>query len=337
MAASSPARGDFLDRLDANHNGLLEASELSDRVRPLIERAARHAGLDPSRPISIEKLRKGKNGDSDRSRDDEDNDRDDRRRDDENDDAPPLVPGFGVSRELPAVPGFGTGEADEDDEKDRRRDDNDRDRRRRDRDRDDDRRRSRDSDDDREERYRRYAEGLIRRYDENHNGRLEKDEWRGMRGEPEKADKNGDGVITREEMIERLLDYSRRRSRGDDNDRDDSRSSSSSESRGESDNETPPHRFLTAVERLPEGLPDWFRDRDRDRDGQVMMHEYASSWTPERAREFARHDLNRDGVVTPKEALPEEEEEEAEEESSQSRDEERREDDRRGWRSWRRR
>jgi hypothetical protein len=343
--ADSPARGDFIDRLDANHNGLLEASELSDRVRPLIERAARHAGLDPSRPISIEKLRKNKSGDSNRSRSGDrrrDDDRgrdDDRRRRGSDDDAPPLVPGFGVSRDLPAVPGFGTDEADRDDEKDRRRDDNDRDRRRRrDRDRDDDRRRSRssrDSDKDREEKYRRYAEGIIRRYDKNRNGRLEKDEWSGMRGEPEKADKNRDGVITREEMIERLLDYSRQRSRGGD-DRNDSRSSSSSGSSAASDAAAAPHRFLTAVERLPEGLPDWFRDRDRDRDGQVMMHEYSSSWSPDKAREFARYDLNRDGVVTPREALPKEEEEEATKET-EGRGEEDREDGRRDWRSWRRR
>jgi hypothetical protein len=335
---------DFIQRLDANGNSLLESSELSDRVRPLIERAARHAGLDPSRPIPIEKLRQGRRGGSDRSRGDSRRDGDERGARDHrgaDGDAEPLVPGFGVPQELPAVPGFGAGEAGPDGEESRRSSDGERDRdrdRSRGRGRDDDRRRwgrsSDNSSNDNEERYRRYAEGMIRRYDGNRNGRLEKDEWSGMRGEPQKADKNGDGVITQEEMLERLLSYSRERSGGGGRDESRSGSSSSSSSSTRStlgESSAAPHRFLTAVERLPEGLPDWFRDRDRDADGQVMMHEYSSSWSSEKAEEFARYDRNRDGVIIPNEALP------SEDEGTESRSEDRSNGDRGHRRSWRRR
>ncbi|MEN1681025.1 MAG: calcium sensor EFh, partial [Planctomycetota bacterium] len=63
------------------------------------------------------------------------------------------------------------------------------------------------------------------------------------------------------------------------------------------------YRFTPQAERLPEGLPGWFRDRDRDGDGQVAMHEYASSWSDRRAEEFARYDGDGDGFVSPSEAL----------------------------------
>ena len=64
-----------------------------------------------------------------------------------------------------------------------------------------------------------------------------------------------------------------------------------------------PMRFLTAKERLPKGLPDWFADRDADGDGQVTMAEFAERWTPDTAREFDHYDRNHDGVVTAAECL----------------------------------
>jgi hypothetical protein len=62
-------------------------------------------------------------------------------------------------------------------------------------------------------------------------------------------------------------------------------------------------RFLTAAERLPEGLPDWFTEKDEDGDGQVSMAEFATDWTPQKAAEFARYDLNGDGLITAQECL----------------------------------
>ncbi|MFO0896304.1 MAG: hypothetical protein U0836_02645 [Pirellulales bacterium] len=63
------------------------------------------------------------------------------------------------------------------------------------------------------------------------------------------------------------------------------------------------YRFLSAMERLPGGLPSWFRDKDRDRDGQVLMSEWTTQWTDSAVNEFSKHDRNGDGVITPSEAL----------------------------------
>ena len=37
--------------------------------------------------------------------------------------------------------------------------------------------------------------------------------------------------------------------------------------------------------------------------GQILMSEYAASWTDSTAAEFAKYDLNGDGFITPKECL----------------------------------
>lgn len=51
------------------------------------------------------------------------------------------------------------------------------------------------------------------------------------------------------------------------------------------------------------GLPDWFARSDTDGDGQVMMSEYSTTWTDEKVAEFARYDLNSDGIITGRECL----------------------------------
>jgi Ca2+-binding EF-hand superfamily protein len=62
-------------------------------------------------------------------------------------------------------------------------------------------------------------------------------------------------------------------------------------------------RFRTPKERLPDGLPEWFRRRDVDGDGQVTMAEFAQEWTPDKLAEFNRYDLNHDGIITAAECL----------------------------------
>lgn len=69
------------------------------------------------------------------------------------------------------------------------------------------------------------------------------------------------------------------------------------------DDQRKSYRFKSPVERLPAGLPSWFRSRDANRDGQVAMSEYSRTWTDRTAEEFRRLDLNNDGFVTPKECL----------------------------------
>jgi hypothetical protein len=62
-------------------------------------------------------------------------------------------------------------------------------------------------------------------------------------------------------------------------------------------------RFLRPNERLPKGLPDWFRTKDANGDGQISMAEFAAEWTPAAEAEFLRYDLNGDGFITPDECL----------------------------------
>lgn len=181
-------------------------------------------------------------------------------------------------------------------------------------------------------RVRQYAEGLLRQYDKNKNGTLEREEWSELRGRARESDANGDGVITLEELVAALGGSSR--GRGDSSTSASASSAPSSSpsasasspstsaspsptsastgpgpggpastSHGAAPAQPRPYRALLPHERLPEGLPDWFARKDANQDGQVTMAEYASDWTDARAAEFAAYDLNNDGIITPAEAL----------------------------------
>jgi len=187
-----------------------------------------------------------------------------------------------------------------------------------------------------EQRVRQYAQSLLRQYDANKNGVLERDEWQNMRGSPEKADRNNDGVITLEELTAREFERnqlaisggspssssggssgwtstssgaassasggsgsSTRSSGGRSTWGGQSRSSSTSSKSGQPGRV----RFLTPLERLPKGLPDWFVQKDANEDGQVSMAEFAVEWTDAKATEFQKYDLNNDGIITPEECL----------------------------------
>jgi hypothetical protein len=323
---------DFLQRLDANGDGSLDPREVPDRMRPFVDRAARQAGVDPSRAISLRALRGGSN-DSRRGGSREEGPPmgfrppweegpprgdDSRRRESSGSDSSstvvPGVPGFDLPDEqLPPVPGFGgaltapvaaipRGEAG----------------------RGDSERRSSTSSGDSpsssgppasgEDRTRRYAESLLRQYDNNRNGVLEPDEWATMRGDPGKGDTDGDGKLTLDELSVRLSGGSR----SDEDRGSGSRGGPSPGGPGPGGSAftrigpprsmspsggTKPKRFLTPTERLPEGLPSWFARSDADADGQIMMAEYASTWSDAKVSEFLKYDLNADGVITPQECL----------------------------------
>ena len=63
------------------------------------------------------------------------------------------------------------------------------------------------------------------------------------------------------------------------------------------------YRFKTLGERLPEGLPEWFKSNDGNGDGQIMMSEYAKNWNAQMLESFDKFDFNADGVITPEECL----------------------------------
>jgi len=143
-----------------------------------------------------------------------------------------------------------------------------------------------------DERIRRYAEGLMKQYDENHSGKLEKNEWEKMRGSDwAKADKDGNSELTLQEIAEHLAAQA-------------GGSASSSSSSGTA-KPVSTKRFIqrSAWDRLPSGLPSWFKEKDRDRDGQVLMAEFTDKWTHDQLREYQKYDLNGDGVITPAECL----------------------------------
>jgi len=155
---------------------------------------------------------------------------------------------------------------------------------------------------------RKYAQSLLKRYDKNKNGVIDKDEWGGMRGDPAKHDLNKDGHLTLDELIIRLNNYNRKKNSSE-------KSSSSSKNyqsrkgddsasaRSHTGEDKKPYRALTPLERLPTGLPDWFARDDKNGDGQVAMAEFAVAGSKAKADEFAGYDLNHDGVITPSEYL----------------------------------
>jgi hypothetical protein len=142
------------------------------------------------------------------------------------------------------------------------------------------------------QRIREYAESMMRKYDENKNGMLEQDEWKQMGGgDHGAADRNGDGRLSLDELTLRFSGGGERRG-----DRD--------ERRRDGDVERKSYRALTAVERLPKGIPDWFTKKDANADGQVAMAEYGTSWSDSELAEFQKWDVNNDGYITPDECVP---------------------------------
>jgi len=267
--------------MDANGNGTLEPNEVPEERRGMFRFLAGRMGFDPEKPVAIDQVRQtvmrqsenreegagpGESGQASPNKPAE----------------KPLVPGFGVQQALARVPAFGerveagtssggsSGGASNSDE--------------------------------RNSRMSRFAGFVLRRYDRNRNGTLEKEEWGDMREDPSPADRNHDGVLTLEELTAGLAE--RMGGRSDESGGGSSRSSDESSGSGAAgSNGRKSYRFLTSAERLPEGLPDWFARQDANADGQVAMAEYAAYWSDSTAREFDRYDLNHDGVITPSECL----------------------------------
>lgn len=188
----------------------------------------------------------------------------------------------------------------------------------------------------------RYAQRIIDRHDRNRDGRLQVSEWQSMRGSPSKADRDGDGVVERDEMIEYVAEYGReRRIRllppplGDLAElppllHPTTAGASEEEPAGEKvgATERPQVRdglpgdggeavntesaredlrrrdtkFYAPASRVV-GVPAAFLSRDRDGDGQLTLPEFAPKKDRGSLEEFSRHDRNGDGVITVAEYL----------------------------------
>jgi hypothetical protein len=62
------------------------------------------------------------------------------------------------------------------------------------------------------------------------------------------------------------------------------------------------YRFSRGTDKLPTGLPSWFKSRDTNGDGQVSLSEYSRTMSESTVAEFRRYDSNDDGMITAKEA-----------------------------------
>lgn len=268
----------MLRGFDTNKDGVIDPNEVPEDRRRFLGFIGGRMGVDFSQPVAIDKLREKAaerfGGDTKKK------------------EPEPLVPGFGESVSEATVLAFGQRESEATTSSGgtssaRGQNSNEQD-----------------------ARAQGFAEMMMRRYDRDGNGVLERDqgEWEGVRGDPNEIDRNHDGRIDRDEMVARVAAYmsgNRGRDRGRDRgDRGGDAGGYGGEPRGESQEMTKKsYRFLTATERLPEGLPGWFTERDRNKDGQISMAEYSSYWSDSEARKYQQYDLNDDGMITPEECL----------------------------------
>jgi hypothetical protein len=157
-----------------------------------------------------------------------------------------------------------------------------------------------------DERVRTYASAYLAQRDTDKSGALEKskDEWKEVRGDPEQIDTDHNGVITLDELIQRFANRPRLGGGGGGGPATSSAAPTASSTTSVAATPTgKAKRFLTPTERLPAGLPSWFGSADKNGDGQISMFEYSPNWTEAKAAEFSKYDLNHDGIITPDECL----------------------------------
>ena len=188
----------MLQNIDTNHNGIIEPEEAQGPNAFMLDRILRNAGIEPKYPMPISKIQEAmtnqfriQNGQSalpstpDKTSEEA-----------KSGDAAgaPLVPGFGevASIKLTPVPGFGVpiATATASAKKSGASGDSSS--------------TSTASTPPLDDRIRQYAKSLMKQYDKNGNGQLEKEEWMEMKPEYRAADKNHDGIITLDELTEFL-------------------------------------------------------------------------------------------------------------------------------------
>jgi Ca2+-binding EF-hand superfamily protein len=279
---------EFLGRLDANGNGVIDVDEQQGPAKFMISRLQRYdPEIKEGEPIPLsrivetfEKARAEREGGGDQRSDggrrsDRDRERDERAIADEAVTVELLVPGFGnPAWTPPPLLGFGpaaellTVSVTAEDQQE--------------------------------------AAKRMQYFDKNKDGVLTADELTSQfAGNPMDFDRNRDGRLTERELAVR---YAVRREGNE-----------AAEQATEDDKAKPVDRSQRTTEsdlyngrksyridgprRAPEGLPGYFTDRDTNGDGQIAMAEFASEWSEAVVEEFFAADSNRDGLITAEEAL----------------------------------
>ena len=138
--------------------------------------------------------------------------------------------------------------------------------------------------------YRKYVDGLFKNYDENKDGRLNKDELGEMRRPPKDADANKDGFVDKNELIASVS----KKSGGGDSGSSAKSSVSTKASKALDSKRRKPSKTYNAADSI-------FGGKDTNSDGQLQMSEFAEEWTNDLVQEFRGKDFNNDGVITEKE------------------------------------
>jgi Ca2+-binding EF-hand superfamily protein len=293
----------LLQSLDTNHNGMIDAEEAQGPNGQMIENILRRAGIEPKYPVSISKIQeamnnrsRGMTGNAPASSTTEKTSEEAKPADAT---STPLVPGFGeVSVKLSVVPGFGslssnttagekkTGTSSDSSSASAS---------------------STSSTLSLDDRIRQHAISLMKEYDTNKNGQLEKEEWSQMKEKYKAADTNHDGIITLDELTKFLIADSGAGPQTSGGTLATNAGSNSVALQGNlGGSKTNRYRSSSAYERLADlNLPDWFARFDADGDGEVSMSEFikAKGDTESTAKEFANYDLDNDGIISPQEVL----------------------------------
>lgn len=274
---------DMLRRFDRNGNNMIDPDEVQGPAQFFLQRLAQNnPEIDLKKPVPIDKLvgemdrmRGGRGGESDDGEEAASNE------------PKLLVPDFSLKSEPEPIPGFGVGSSLFNVKV--------------------------------EERDLKEAEDRMKRYDANKDGQLSADELKSGRwsDDPLQYDRNRNGSLDKSELAMR---YANRRvnEQNKEQAKNDSRSRRGGESNGwnrsdnqpEDKNETAPrfgdaksYRSTATAKDRTSGLPDFFARSDANADGQVTMNEFSSSWSQETLEEFQKWDLNRDGIILPRECV----------------------------------
>ena len=155
------------------------------------------------------------------------------------------------------------------------------------------------SDNSSQERYKAYAESLIKNYDKDSDGKLSAEEVKAMRRPPQNADPDSDGFITRDELTASLSGSTSSGVVATPSVARAAEGATAGKSREKpSAGERPVDSGSKSRGSRGSGS---FSDLDTNLNSQIEMHEFSQDWDEEKLAQFYAKDKNGDGVITQRE------------------------------------